>query len=106
MKQRAWLGLVVLAGAVAAFFAYRLLMGVFFPPPWAERQPLQGWMTPGFVARMYQVPPRTLDPVLQLDEDARRRVTLEQIAADQGVPLDTLLERIDAIVKLHEMIRG
>ena len=59
-------------------------MFVVFPLPWAEQQPLQGWMTPGFVARMYDIPPHVLDPALQIGHAEGGKITLSEIATRQA----------------------
>ena len=63
------------------------------PPP-----PLAGWMTPRFIIHAYHLPPEDLGAVLGLDRGEKPRATLDQIAAEQGVPLADLLARIAAAI--------
>jgi hypothetical protein len=102
---RRWLILGVLAAGLAAFFAFRLIMFIFFPPPWTVEQPLQAWMTPGFVARMYDIPPHILDPALQIDNAEGRKITLSEIATRQGISFDELARRIEALAAVRKLIR-
>lgn len=95
----------VLALGLTVFFGFRLVMFAFFPPPWAEKQPLQGWMTPGFVARMHDLPPDVLGPALQIEIGEGRKITLSEIAVRQGITFDELAARIDALVQLRKLIR-
>lgn len=101
LRQRP-LGLAVLAllamGAVvlAARAAFIVLHFAFAPSPGAA--PLEGWMTPRYVARLRDVPPDVLQQALDLANGPGRRVTLAELAAERGEPLDRFLERLDAAI--------
>ena len=60
--------------------------------------PVQGWMTPGYVVRAYDIPPEVMAQTLGLDPGSARGKTLEEIAALQGVPLEALLASVQAMV--------
>ncbi|VVT10587.1 conserved hypothetical protein [Sphingomonas sp. EC-HK361] len=66
-------------------------------------EPIEGWMSIGFVAHSYHVPPYVLEQAIGLPPgpppDHRR---LARIAADTGVPLATLKARLlNAIVHVR-----
>ena len=60
--------------------------------------PVQGWMTPGYIVRSYGIAPEVMAQTLGLDPGSARGKTLEEIAAAQGIPLDRLLEAVQAVV--------
>ena len=60
--------------------------------------PVQAWMTPGYIVRSYGIPPEVMAQTLGLEPGSARGKTLEEIAATQGVPLDRLLEAVQAVV--------
>ena len=55
-------------------------------------------MTPGYIVRSYGIAPEVMAQTLGLDPGSARGKTLEEIAATQGVPLDRLLEAVQAVV--------
>ena len=60
--------------------------------------PVEAWMTPGYIVRSYGIAPEVMAQTLGLDPGSARGKTLEEIAATQGVPLDRLLEAVQAVV--------
>ena len=60
--------------------------------------PVQGWMTPGYIVRSYGIAPDVMSQTLGLDPGSARGTTLEEIAKTKGVPLDGLLEAVQAAV--------
>jgi hypothetical protein len=95
------LGFVLMA-AVTLFFAVRsALFALYWNDPAHWNQPLEGWMTIGYVAHSYHLDPRDIDADLRLIKPHDRR-TLEQIAGDNGMTLDELKARLDAtLTKLN-----
>jgi len=86
--------LFVLAGA--GFFGVRTLAAwVYWHDPAHQNQEIERWMTPRYVAQSYKLPPFVLGPVLFLDEeDTTRRMSLGRIAAQNGLTLNELQDRI------------
>lgn len=82
---------------VAGYFAITTLTAmIYWMDPAHQDQPLAGWMTPRYVAMSYEIPPEVLGPALFLDRDAPpRRMRLTDIAAENGISIDELQERID-----------
>lgn len=86
--------------ALAGFFGVRTTASaIYWADPAHSNQPLAGWMTPRYVAQSYRVPPEAVFGAFFVDPDApRRRRSLDRIAADNGVTLDVLQDRVDAAV--------
>ena len=80
---------LVLAGRTVAFYVY-----------WADsghiEQPVESWMTVGYVARSWKVDPDLLRAVLDLDAGDRRPIG--RIARDLGIAETELLAKIDAAI--------
>lgn len=87
----------VAALVVTVFFAGRLvLFSVYWADPAHRHQPIEGWMTPRYVAHSYDLPPEVVRDALELGPGQRRRQTLEQIAEERGITLKEVQRRIDA----------
>ena len=87
---------VVLA-ALGAFGVRTLHATLYWMDPAHQDQPLAGWMTPRYVAQSYRLPPEAFGPALFLAPDTPpHRVSLSMIAAENGVTLDDLQDRVDA----------
>lgn len=87
---------------VALFFAVRLtFFTVYWSDPAHHDQRIEGWMTPRYIARSWDVELDTIRsalPPLPEGGSGRGRPTLARIAADEGIPVDDLIEGItDAI---------
>lgn len=81
-----------LAAAAVLFFAVRMLVfTIYWADPAHRDRPIEGWMTPGMVARTRHLPPEDVARALGLDRDLPRRTTLAEIAAQRGVPLEALI---------------
>jgi hypothetical protein len=80
------------------FFGFKTVSAaIYWADPAHQEEPLAGWMTPRYVARSYQLPPALLGEALFFNpEQAPRRVSLAEIAAQNAVTLDDLQARIDA----------
>lgn len=92
--------ILVIALLAALFFAVRL--GVYtlrWSDPERRDSPVAGWMTPGYVANSWRVPRDLVVEALGLD--GPRRITLEELAAETGVPLDTMIGEIEAAIAAY-----
>lgn len=80
----------------ACYFAVNAIAAaVYWNDPRHQDQALAAWMTPRYVAQSYGIPPNVLGPALFLDPtEPPRRLRLEDIAATNGVTLDTLQQRV------------
>ncbi len=90
-----------LALAVAGFFAVRLtLFTIYWADPAHREQRIEGWMTPGYVARSWDVDPEAIRAALPAPPETRpgARPTLAQIAADEGIALPDLITSLQAAI--------
>ncbi len=88
----------VLAAAVTLIFAVRLVvMTVYFSNPAHQNQPLEGWMTPRYVAHSYDLTAKELEQVLGIDPTGVPRIHLKDLLEDQGITLQELQARLDAV---------
>jgi hypothetical protein len=93
--------LFLVAAAATGFFLVRAaLFFLVWSDPIHHRQPVEAWMTPRYVARSWDIPREDMIGLLGLTPETvdRRRRTLEEIAADQGVSVDEIIARIEAYV--------
>lgn len=88
--------------AVTVFFAARM---VFFTIYWADPahhdQPLEGWMTPRYVAHSYDLPPELVREALELEPEIGKRRTLAEIARESNLTLDEIALRITKAAEAH-----
>jgi hypothetical protein len=84
---------------LVVFFAVRFVGFAIYwsDPAHAQVQP-QGWMTPGYVARSWQVPKADLARELGLVPAAGRAPTLAEIAAARGITEAGLLAEVAAAI--------
>ena len=88
----------VLAAGITIMFAVRLVVvTVYFSNPAHQNQPLEGWMTPRYVALSYDLGADELEQVLGIDPTTVSRVHLRNLLKDQGITLQELQSRLDAI---------
>ena len=93
----------IMALAVTAFFAARLVaFSLYWSDPAHQDQPLEGWMTPRYVALSYDLPPGRVREVLELKAVDGERRTLEEITETSELTLEEIQRRIDEAVRLHE----
>lgn len=93
----AMIGLVA-ALTIALLFAVRLsIFTIYWADPAHRNQPIEGWMTPGYIARSYDVDPDVIRAALPTQLDARS--TLARIAAREGVAIDTLIAEIEGAIE-------
>lgn len=85
----------LLACAVFVFFAVRMTFAaLYWADPARQNQTLEGWMTPGYVARSWDVPRETVLTWLGDAAPTGGRKTLAQIAQDTGVPLAQIIDQL------------
>lgn len=96
-------GLCLTALAFTLFFGFKFLLHVVWLNDPAHRAPdLEGWMRPRYVSMTYRIPPHVLAATLGIEppgeEDRKRRaqVTMSEVAADLGLDLEALTERVAA----------
>lgn len=94
------------AVAVTVFFVVRLVaFSIFWADPEHRDQTVAGWMTPGYVAHSWHVPRDVMNDALALppspDGPPAKRKTIEEIAAERGIPVAQLIAQIDAAIAAH-----
>ncbi|WP_439137654.1 hypothetical protein [Roseicyclus sp.] len=95
------LGVIGLALALmlVLVFALRLtLFTIHWSDPDHRDQPIAGWMTPGYIARSYNVAPAVIRDALPIAAPARS--TLADIAARTSIPLPVLVSHIENAINL------
>ncbi|WP_377506213.1 hypothetical protein [Octadecabacter sp. R77987] len=99
-QKIALIAFVIALGALG-FFGFKTVSAwLYWNDPAHQDQPLAGWMSPRYVAMSYQLPPEVIGPALFLEQDAApRRISLDRIAAENGLTLAELQARIDAAAK-------
>ncbi len=83
----------LLAVLATGFFAVRLAVATIYwsDPAHLQQQP-DRWMTPGYIARSWEIDPKDVATALGLDAKVQLHgQTLNDIAAAQGVPVETLI---------------
>ncbi|MBV1868988.1 MAG: hypothetical protein KUG69_13955 [Marinosulfonomonas sp.] len=92
----------LLALALVIFFAVRSVVAlIYWADPEHRDQPIQGWMTPRYVVQSWQLPPEVMIEVLNAGPMPGRRLTLREIADDQGISVNDLATRITAAINAH-----
>ncbi len=77
--------------ALALLFAIRAAMFAIHWHGTPPNPPLAGWMTPRFVSHSWHVPPEVVGNALGLDQEQPRRVTLDDLATERGLPVEELI---------------
>lgn len=88
-------GLAVLASVI---FAFRGLM--FAGMLWLRaEQPVEGWMTPRFIALAYGIAVEEVEATLGLTDDDARGRSLDRLAGESGRPVAELMEPLNALIR-------
>ncbi|WP_416795644.1 hypothetical protein [Ciceribacter azotifigens] len=93
------------AAALTLFFAARFAFYVvYWSAPEHRNQPIEDWMTIGYIARSYDLPREALADALGVGPlGTGRRPTVEQLARDRGVTPEEFRAEIErAIARLRE----
>ncbi|MFY0679855.1 MAG: hypothetical protein JXR13_04695 [Thalassovita sp.] len=72
-------------------------------PP--EKPPIEAWMTIGFVAHAYHIPPKVIREMIGF-EDPEKRLHFDEIASRQGRSVEELLQELDAAIQAHRPKRA
>lgn len=88
----------VLAALSASFFAGRIVWNAVY---WAQhrQEPVQPWMTVGYVGRSWGLSPREIDARAGLPAPQKGHpLTLQQIADQRGVPVAEIIVLVETTV--------
>ncbi len=99
MKRKVMLAGFAIAAVLTVFFVVRaIVFALFWMDPERGLHPVEPWMTPRYIARAYDIPREDLQAVLQLSPGETPRAPLEKLAAERGIPVQALIDEIDAII--------
>lgn len=90
----------VVALAATAFFTVQSFRHARnFPPPPEAGAPVAGWMTPGYIGHGWDLPRDVVAEVLGVDpKSGIGRQSLDAIARERGVPVETLIAEFEAAI--------
>ncbi|GAB4386896.1 hypothetical protein [Albidovulum sp.] len=95
------------AALVTLFFLGRLIaFTIYWSDPAHRRSAPEGWMTPGYVARSWQIPREDLVRALGLAPRPDRPATLAEIARSRGVPPAAFLAEVAATLARLEAAKA
>ena len=88
-----------LALALTVFFAFRaVIFAIYWSDPAHRDQPIEGWMTPRYVAHSWHLPREVMIEVLGEGPMPGKRRTRAEIARDRGVPVEVLVGELSAAI--------
>lgn len=93
---------LALSVVVAAIFAVRLIAhSVYWNDPRHHAQDVEGWMTPGYIARSWDMPRKAFMEAIDVPQKPKdgKPYTLSQLAEMQGVPEAELIAQAQATVE-------
>jgi len=98
-RNRLVLSAFVLAAMITLFFTVRFaVFWIYWSDPAHQNQPIEGWMTPGYVAYSYHVPREDVTAALGVTPNGKIHRTLEDIAAESGRSIDELITILNATI--------
>jgi hypothetical protein len=93
------LGFVVSLAAVIFFGTRAVLFTLYWSDPAHRDEDIAGWMTPRYIVMSWQVPPEIVAHTLGLPQDGvGRRLSIEKIARDRGVPVADVARDLEAAI--------
>lgn len=102
-RSRIASAILLVALLAALFFAARLTVyTIRWSDPARRDVPVAGWMTPGYVANSWEIPRDLVFETLGLAEP--RKITLEDLAAEKGMPLEKLIDQIKASIEAYRTV--
>ncbi|WP_108482201.1 hypothetical protein [Oceaniglobus ichthyenteri] len=78
-----------------------VLFAVYWADPAHRDQVVAGWMTPRYIAYSWKIPPAVIQDALGDTLLPGRRLTLDDLSAERGVPVGDLIARIEAAIARH-----
>ena len=98
-RRHPWLvSTFALATALTLFFGIRFALGVAY---WSEhhKEPVQAWMTVGYVGRSWGISPHLIDETAGLPGPVHGRpLPLAEIARQRGVPVEDVIREVEAAI--------
>lgn len=102
-KQHPWLvSSVVIAFAVTLFFVVRMVaFAIYWSDPAHRDQQVQGWMTPGYVAKSWGVPREDIRDLFEGLNLTIKPKPIGRIADENDITLDELTAQIEAAIAAY-----
>lgn len=102
-KRHPWLvSGVVIAFAVTLFFIVRMVaFAIYWSDPAHRDQRVQGWMTPGYVAKSWGVPREDIRDLFEGLSLPMVPQPIGKIADENDITLDELTAQIEAAIAAH-----
>jgi hypothetical protein len=95
LKSLSWQQWLVVAAFlfISAFTAFNAFRAIHRAVYWSRHrdEPIHGWMSVGYVARSYRVPPRVLYEALGIQHPPHDRKPIRAIAREQGRPVHEVI---------------
>lgn len=89
----------VLAASVTLFFTARFVVfSVYWADPDHRHQAPEAWMTPRYIAHSWDMNPDEIGQALQAEKVRHDRPTLDAIAKARGVPVQVVLDEVNAML--------
>ena len=98
----------VLAGVVVIALIGAIIFGIRAADSsrrWKDHPPeeIAAWMSPRFIAMSHHVPPDVIEDAIAPGQDLmHRKVSLEDIAEEQGVAVETLILQLNTAIATHQ----
>ncbi|MEM8631755.1 MAG: hypothetical protein AAGF74_10990 [Pseudomonadota bacterium] len=100
------LGLFAASLVLAAVFLFRFaLLAEYWSKADVAEIRIEGWMTPTYIARVYDVPPEIVHHALGTDVTSTRRKSLRDMAQDWDVPLVSLETQVADTIRGHRNLQ-
>src|SRR5215471_2164234 len=97
-RWKKWLLVVafLLSAALTVLFAFR---AVHHRPHRRVDEPIRPWMTIGYVAHSYHVPPRVLYDALGVQHKPHDKLTIARVAREQNRPVHAVISDLMAAIE-------
>ncbi|MDE9448886.1 hypothetical protein J3R80_00200 [Aliiroseovarius sp. Z3] len=94
--------ILAVALGLSVFFGVRTTTSwIYWTDPAHIDQPIEGWMTPRYVAMSWDVPRDVMMNALRIDRPEDGPPNLARLAEARGVTLDALIAEIEAAIAAH-----
>lgn len=89
----------LLAAAVTLGFAVRFaVFTIYWANPAHHQQPVEGWMTPGYIAHSWHVPPDIVRTALGLPPAEGKPEPLDRLAQKAGLSLAEAIVKVEVAI--------
>lgn len=106
-RKRALLITFVVMACITLFFAGRFTYSlIYWSNPAHQYQPIEGWMTIGYIANSHHVERDELVAALGLEAFKGRRIGIDRIAHEKGLDFNIFKAEIEAKIALLQKTRS